>query len=111
MKRPDSVNRFALGQAVTFVDTVQVARDGAGHRTHESAGLPVITDAWQKRREVSEGVIIGSRTIHDYDVYDEDGYRTATPRRGTSKTAWLVAFNMRRKPVMVLDEDVKAKVE
>lgn len=120
--------RFALGDRVTFTDTVSKERVAGGVEWH-SAGLPVRTsygmDAdrkWEERRKpLNEGLVIGSRTLNEWAVnteyeggeYGSRGYsyQVVDCIPGTGKKAWLVAFDMRRKPVLVLDEHIAAAPE
>ena len=54
----------------------------------------------------TEGVIVGSRTIQDGEAFWEDGSSYYQPTAGTARNVWLVAFDMRMKPVMCLDDQV-----
>lgn len=122
-----STPRFALGDRVRFTDTVQKARDE--HRTvkWESAGIPEKrsyrlnreTDRWEEHVvALAEGIVIGQRALAEYTVYSETeygeygvSYGTYTVSQqvpGTSRKAWLVSYDMGRRPVLVLDEHIEA---
>lgn len=115
--------RFNLGDRVTFTDTVSKERSSVGVEWHRR-GLPTRAvdsmdenRAWQREeRPFTEGIVIGARTLSEYSIeheteYGEYGvsYGTYTVIGcipGTGKKAWLVSYNMRRKPVLVLDDDI-----
>lgn len=119
--------RFELGDKVRFTDTVKKERVENGV-TYVSAGLPSRTSYamesvianrhWIPQvKTFNEGVIVGSRTLNDYYVehaedFGEYGvsygkYTIVSSLAGTGKKAWLVAYDMRRNPVLVLDSHVK----
>ena len=100
--------RFALGDSVVFTDTVaKAAKDDIVH--YPSAGVP---------KGVGRGVVVGARTLFDYGAsleteYGEYGAYLGSwwnigPCAGTARRAWLVSYNTRRKPVLVLDEHLEA---
>ncbi len=116
--------RFALGDRVTFTDTV--VKDRRTHTvTWKSAGLPQRESyflnedrQWDRRiRHFSEGIIVGQRFLADYTYshetdYGEYGvsygtYTVVSQTPGTSRKAWLVSFDLHRKPVLVLDENIE----
>lgn len=116
--------RFQLGQKIEFRSTVEKKRAGYDV-TWEKKPLPFrnsyyLEDTkWAERRKVySTGIVLGLRTLTDYvvetdyDDYAGFGSKTfvvgATPVSGTQRRAWLVAFDMQRKPALVLDEDAFA---
>lgn len=127
MTRP--APRFALGERVQFSDTVQKARDENRRVTWESAGLPQRESyrmdedrKWERHiRKFTEGVIVGQRALAEYYVatetdYGEYGvsygsYTTSQQVPGTSKRAWLVSYDLHRRPVLVLDEHVEKILE
>lgn len=98
---------YALGQRVRF--TTYLVR---GYKSGSSWMDPA-TKFWTpedrlgKPNPGGEGVIVGRRTLADGTVryLGEDG-TTFTPSR--HYTAWLVAFDLRRKPVHVLPEHLTA---
>lgn len=63
-------------------------------------------DAWGHATHAREGVVIGKRTLANgivhWGSYDESTYFEAKERL----EAYLVAFDMRRKPFLVLAEDL-----
>lgn len=121
-----SVSRFELGEHVTFINTVAKERTKhgvewrvAGLPTRESHRLDVERRWYLHTRQFTEGVIVGARTLSEYAVsYETDGGEYGTSYGsytvigcipGTGKRAWLVSYDMRRKPVLVLDEHVEKK--
>lgn len=116
--------RFELGQRVEFNATVEKEKDDEGV-TWKRAPLPKKTSyrhdenkEWVAHvRTISEGVIVGYRNLTDYaftvEVEHDDmwgqlySHTSVSPVSGTSRLAWLIAYDLRRKPVLVLDEDVK----
>lgn len=107
--------RFKLGQPVEFTGTVK--KEYLDGRTfHVEGRLPRWGDT-----EYSQGIVVGRRnlmeykttTYSDYEDYtwESTSYTSTSPVTGTSKTAWLIAFDMRSRPVMVLDSQIKAMEE
>ena len=108
--------KFELGEPVLFTDTVAKKRVNSVVEWH-SAGVPSRAvdrmnekKAWVREyRTLNTGVIVGSRTLSEYSVehyYDEGSVISCIP--ATAKRAWLVSYDMRRKPVLVLDEHIKS---
>ena len=112
---------FALGQTVQFTGTIEKGHDREPFRTvYRPARLPeTVVDyrpdpkarpnMWDRRHTSHDtGSIVGKRTIADYhrecEGYDEMPYAVVVP--GTHRTAWLVAWNLHRKPVLVLTEQI-----
>ena len=112
---------FTLGQTVQFTGTVEKVREHNPSRTvYRPAPLPeTVVDfrpepktrpnMWDRRHTSHDtGIIVGKRTIADHSIgylgYDEGS--TATAVSGTHRTAWLVAWNLHRKPVLVLTEQI-----
>lgn len=104
--------RFNLGDPVTFTDTVVKDRDRE-RVTWTSAGLPV--DATGPTQvKVTTGIVVGVRHLHDYrlEQFRESDGLFGTPSRwteartvpDTTRLAWIVAFGLRRRHVLVLDE-------
>lgn len=109
-------SRFRLGQRVRFTDTVKKTH-GDNKTTYVSNGLPYdfTTDTPQRP---DAGVIVGERTLFDYELktYMEGGddffsgsYQITTPKqvKGSGRKAWIISFDLRRKPVLALDTDVE----
>lgn len=106
--------RFELGQRVRFTDTVAKAGGEDVDVTYAPAGLPT---AWDRPGGTSfeEGVVVGHRVLMDHrggrewEPSDDLGISghwisTSTPVKGSQRIAWLVAYHLRRRPVLVLDE-------
>jgi len=100
--------RFALGDTVTFTDTVAKSYSD-GEVSYPSAGLP---------KGAGTGIVVGTRTLTDFAVerqyeYGEYGayegsYVESMPVEGTARRVWVVSYDMFRKPVLVLDEHAEA---
>lgn len=113
---------FELGQRVQITGTVEKVRSYDPHQTtYREAGLPSTSamyiagrspsgyDDWRTRITTHDtGFIVGTRTIADYDVrlgsYDEP--TEAVQRPGSQRTVVLVAWRLRRKPVMVYPHQI-----
>lgn len=55
-----------------------------------------------------EGVIVGRRTVQDGETrYEYDGLPVFKQTIGTAKPVWLVAFDLRYKPVMCFEHQVE----
>ena len=97
------------------------------HPLIEAPRLPLYrkgTNRWGDYAHTSvfdEGIIVGQRFLAEYKVhtereYDEYGmscgdYTISQQVPGTSRRAWLVSYDLHRKPVLVLDEHVEAVEE
>lgn len=101
-------SNFTLGQTVKISGTAKKVREGAS-TTFEEAGPPIRGDAWGKHKEVTEGVIIGHRSVmygnRDGD-WEEGTYFVPTP--GSAKRVWLVALNLQMNPARCFDNQVTA---
>lgn len=112
--------RFALDQRIRFTDTVRKDRGTTEQpTTYVSNGLP---ETFERASGTThrEGVVVGQRVLHDYAIEKQwesgdgeastSGFWTTMPRpiKGTARTAWLVSFSLRHKPVLVLDEHAEA---
>lgn len=63
-------------------------------------------DAWQNVAKEREGVVIGKRTLANGKVHWGDEYEPTWFEPQERFEAYLVAFDMRRKPFLVLAEDL-----
>lgn len=98
---------FQLGDRVTITGTVEkVHRDS--WTIYEEAGKPWQYGGWEGKREFSEGVVIGLRTVQNGKTY-WDMYEPATfvQEPGTAKRVWLVAYNLNYKPVMCFPHQIE----
>lgn len=110
--------RLALGQRVSFSATTVKERTADGGITWVEAPVP-FKYVWSKEEtrkiEHTEGFIVGLRFLTDYvieAIHEGDGifgysnyaYSQPIPVPGPARVAWLVAYELRRKPVLVLDE-------
>lgn len=99
---------FQLGQRVKISGTAKKHRTYA-QITFIESGLPEWNDAWGKSRTIHEGVIVGSRTVASGTQFYEDEYGTGFQQdTGTARRVWLVAFHLRRKPIMCFDHQIEA---
>lgn len=102
---------LTLGERVAFTRTVEKVHDGdrTDWRTvKDPAGQEVVLDP------PAEGIVIGVRALQPGSTvseveYADSGYISATiatyrPDLGVTRTVYLVAFDMRRRPVMVFPE-------
>jgi len=97
-----------LGMAVQYRQPlrrkyVPRERSSTGYARHEWQH-----DAYWKEARWEDGVIVGVRTVQDGD-YDIGGWEEqAFLYNRTYKTAFLIAFDLRQKPVLVAPENVRA---
>lgn len=99
------VPRVTLGQAVTFTH-YQARRHGSSDRHYhyrkEWRTTPV--SRLTPDQDTITGVLIGTRTLSNGTCsFGEDG-TNYIPDRDGHFTAWLVAYDLRRNPVLVLPE-------
>ena len=118
------MNDYTLGQRVRFTHQLVRASVSGYH-------IPVIEKYGDREVEhkrfinkkwmpigygkTLDGMVIGKRTLanghsrweSDYESWSDSGYYQFD--RAESFTAWLVAFDMRRKPVLVLPEHIEAQ--
>ncbi|MGO1664107.1 MAG: hypothetical protein ACTHYO_10370 [Micrococcaceae bacterium] len=98
---------FTLGQQVRISGTAYLRKNASPERWSEGP-LPKL-DIYPDPVFYDTGVIVGKRTVMDgwttLGYYEYPGFR---PAESTAKTVWLVAFHLRRKPVMCFDHQVEA---
>ncbi|WP_104086535.1 hypothetical protein [Arthrobacter sp. GMC3] len=98
---------YQLGQRVEISGTVEKVKEYPRTFYKESA-LPY-RENYPNRKTFTEGVIIGSRTIQDGITERQDEWGSYfTPTQGTARRVWLVAYDLRMKPVTCLDHQVAA---
>lgn len=107
-KRPQP--RFTLGQAVRITGTLdKVQRQVTGTRgDYRTQYVPTVIPSAYGRGAVDTGYVIGKRTITDHYLgggWDEP--TTASPVIGTARTAWLVTWDLHRRPVLCLDSQLE----
>lgn len=102
------MKNLALGQRVLMSGTVRKAHT-ADRTEYPDAGLPG-SGLYGDDRTFSEGVIVGKRTVvTGKTIYDyTEGTRTFVHDQDSALTLWLVAFHLRRKPVLCRDDQVVA---
>ena len=100
-------HRFKLGDRVTFTGTIEKTHSKS-RTLYLPAHLPLCYDKQDGGVPYTEGVVVGRRIVQDgetrYD-YEVGGIFRAIP--GTARRVWLVAFDLRRKPVMVADGQIE----
>lgn len=111
-----SAHRFKLGDRVRFTGTVTKQHDYPKTLYVESEP-PRCFDRVKGGVPYTEGIIIGRRTVTPGEtetITEFDGYRRHIPvgkrfipTPGASRRVWLVAFDLRLKPVMCFDEQVQ----
>lgn len=102
---------FRLGERVLMSGTVKKVHDCARTEFVE-AQLPYKLSYERHKIELPEGIIIGSRTVQPgRTVYDQWGGNEFRPDIGEAKRVWMVAFDMRRKPVMCFDHQIETAEE
>lgn len=103
-----------LGQAVFMNATVVKMHTSEGRTEYHEAPLP--TDAGTGE-QVTEGIITGWRTVTEgitvteteidfFGSYSNSGKQFVADPNG-SRRVWLVAFDLRRKPVMCFDDHLR----
>lgn len=110
------MSRFQLGARVSISGTAvkrKTWRAGTMFTDLEwkDGPLPSRT-AYPDDQVFTEGVVVGSRTIQNGTVrhsYDEGSY--FEPTIGSAQNVWLVAFDLRMKPCMCFDHQVKHRWE
>lgn len=98
---------FKLGDRVTISGTTSKIKEYPSVTYKESSRLPVRHN-YPDDKFFSEGVIVGSRTVQDGTTSNEEesGGYIFRPERGTARRMWIVAFDLRMKPVMCSDDQV-----
>ena len=101
---------YQLGQRVTMSATVEKRRYSERHTVTVFEESPLPQRIIYPRRETyTEGVIVGWRTVmNGYADGDYEDGRYFVQKEGSAKRVWLVAFDLRRKPVMCFDHQVSA---
>lgn len=113
--------RFRLGERVRF--KAQAKKDYEGQRTIfvRDEQLPMYYDSWgSKGVPFNEGIIFGYRHVTNgvtipgspggwtMDGYDGGESAEFQQEKGSTRKVWLVSYDLRRKPIMVFDEDVES---
>ena len=98
-----------LGEWVRMSGTVEKVREFSRTEFRE-APLPVKYEYDCTETDLSIGVIVGSRTVQPGRT-ERDWYEGPTFMAdiGAAKRVWLVAFNLRRKPVMCFDHQLTSE--
>lgn len=97
---------YQLGDRVTMTGTARKIKEYPKVFYKESV-LPY-RDNYPERKTYTEGVVVGSRTVQEgYCFYDE-GYGFK-PTMGTAERVWLIAYDLRMKPVMCFGHQISPK--
>lgn len=105
------MSKYSLGQRVTMTGTAVKHHDDQARTLYIESTLPQ-SQRYPAENNITytEGVIVGWRTTVEGKTYpasyDEQSIFMQTP--GSAKRVWLVAFDLRRKPVMCFDNQVEA---
>lgn len=105
---------FTLGQQVRISGTAKKRRgheryDGGDFRTYYEDGP--IPHVWNREDGTTydTGVIVGRRTVQDgKTVCGWAASATFMQTPGTARRVWLVAYDLRYRPVMCFDHQVEA---
>jgi|GEM_PF-3935051 hypothetical protein len=96
---------YQLGQRVKMEGTAAKIQEWPKTFYADSA-LP-FRENYPSRKTFTEGVIVGSRTVQDGEAWSHDECgRQFSPKHGTARRVWLVAFDLRMKPAMCFDHQV-----
>lgn len=97
------LNDFELGQRVRMTGTVEKTHTNYRRTEFVATGLPVL-NLYPKPITYDEGFIVGKRTVQPgkthISYYNYNSEIIFKPDIGGALTVWLVAFHLRRKPVM-----------
>lgn len=106
---------FELGQRVAYSEHIRRRDTGPGefdfdkpNRIWSTNGGPFSGTGWEEHRwPGGEGVIVGKRTLSNGRAsWQEEGYTQYTIKE--TFIAYLIAYDLRRKPVHVLPEHITA---
>lgn len=101
-------HRFALGQAVEFTATTSKAYAEDGRTMWPSYPLGRVQRGIVVQKRVLFQYENGTETEHDSVLgYATRTYTTTRPIPGTGRVAWLVAYGLHNKPVLVMDEYIQ----
>lgn len=113
--------RFRMGERVRFTAVVKKERGDSRTEFMRSEELPKIYDSWGSAPlEMNEGIIYGYRHVTPgaidpgykggwtMDGYDYGEGPSFAPDPNATRRVWLVSWDLRRKPVMVFDEDIES---
>lgn len=104
------MSTLPLGTPVTITGQTVKVHHAGGRVGYQDAGLP--TMGYYNAPPVSEGVIVGQRTITPgYTSRDPEWGSSFRPDTGASRNVYLVAFHLRRRPVMCAPHQIAPKEE
>lgn len=105
----NTITEHHLGDWVRMSGTVEKVREDSRTEFRE-APLPVKYEYDCTETDLSIGIIVGSRSVQSghtiRDYYDGPTFMADI---GAAKRVWLVAFNLRRKPVMCFDHQLTSE--
>lgn len=99
---------FKLGDRVTITGTAYLRKDtGTYPEQWSEGGLPRLNH-YDSPRTYDTGIITGKRTVMDgYTGGGWDEPYHFQPEAGSAKEVYLVAFHLRRKPVMCFPHQIE----
>lgn len=104
---------YQLGDRVTMTGTVAKIHEEEWTRFRES-GVPTRI-AYPEDKTYTSGVIVGSRTVQEgtrWTDHDDDwGYCSGYAPKGEARRVWIVAYDLRRNPVMCFDDQISKEAE
>ena len=108
------MSKFELGDRVVISGTVRKVYPGAGrteYKKQDGAPWDYMGTKQSTRREYTEGVVVGKRTMQMGKTEGGGWDYPATFRCDGSIEVYLVAYHLRRKHVMCLEEQLTNKEE
>lgn len=95
------MTEFNLGDRVTMTGTAYLRKNTGTYPEQWSEGELPKLNTYDNPRTYNTGIIVGKRTVMNGWTgggWDEAYY--FQPQRGSAQEVYLVAFHLRRKPVM-----------
>lgn len=93
---------FQLGDRVTMTGTAYLRKDTGTYPEQWSEGELPKLNTYDNPKTYDTGIIVGKRTV--MDGWTGGGYLDEAyyfqPKQGSAQEVYLVAFHLRRKPVM-----------
>lgn len=101
---------YTLGPHVRMTGTVRKVRTGYGPARTEYVAAPLPgSGIYGDDRTFADGVIVGKRTVvTGKTYYNSDEPACFIPDPDSARTAWLVAFHLRRKPALCWPDQIVA---
>ena len=104
---------FELGQRVRMTGTVEKVHSGpgGGYTKFLESRLPVRHTHSGPQIALTSGIVIGARTVQPGRTHWSYDGAVFMPDIGKARRVWLVAFDLRRKPVMCFDHQLEAEAD